>query len=255
MTTLPATRFSITIDGERARIGTADELSIALDVLQGARDRDVLTQLRPHLASIITGPAGFLSVMKSLSPDDQVLVIDGLGPALANVLGEVRHLRDLLATLAAPSVERALLLTLGTTGLRSLIGSAAELAQVLEWIYGHNDVELVSLLGDDYVRGIIRSGSDLALVLNALEPAGQADLVQLLGWTRIAALVTSSRDLAYLLRALPAADSLPLIERFSRESLVALIGNARDWQYLYDRLEPAEARAVLRILGASPDAA
>ena len=66
------TRFPITIDGETAAIGSASELAVALDVLKGQRDREILTQLRPHLAEIIANPTGLMLVLKSLSPVDQL---------------------------------------------------------------------------------------------------------------------------------------------------------------------------------------
>jgi hypothetical protein len=49
-------RYPVTIDGETASIGTANELAVALDVLQGQYDRAVLEQLGPALAYITGGP-------------------------------------------------------------------------------------------------------------------------------------------------------------------------------------------------------
>ena len=120
------TRYPITIDQETVQIGTAAELSVALDVLQDQYDRQVLTQLRPHLAKIIPQARDFLAVMKSLAADDQLYLIEALGPHLAGILLEARYLRDLLATMAETRVEAALLSALGRTGLRSLILTAAE---------------------------------------------------------------------------------------------------------------------------------
>ena len=41
-------RYPVTIDQETVQIGSASELAVALDVLQGQHDRAVLTQLQPH---------------------------------------------------------------------------------------------------------------------------------------------------------------------------------------------------------------
>jgi hypothetical protein len=248
-------RYAITIDGETALIGTANELAVALDVLQGQHDRAVLHQLAPHLAEIIRGPAGLLLVLKSLSPDDQLCLIDAIGPALVGVIQEARHLRDLFATLSVVEVERRILETLGTTGLRTLIFSGKELAEVLEWLYGQCDQILVDLLGADYIRSIIRNADHLGLVLNSLEEAGQEDLIDKLGWERMVQLIADGRDLAFLLRALPPALSTQLLNHYSREQLMNLIGNRHDWMYLFHRLEPAEADYLLEKLGGSPYAA
>lgn len=247
-------RHPVTVDGETTQIGTANELAIALDVLQGHADRTVLEQLAPHLAEILGGPAGFTNVMRTLETENQLFLIDAIGDRLAGVLMHSRFLRDLLATLAEPSVEERLIETLGTGGLRALIVTPAELAQVLEWVYGQNDGKVIDLLGASYLRRIIRTGTEIGLVLNGLDEKGQASLIEKIGWTRVVELVNSSRDLAFLMRALPASLSLSLLDYYSREQLIDLIGNKLDWAHLYDRLDPAEAAHLLNKLGVNPDA-
>jgi len=127
-------RYPVTIEQETVQIGTAAELAVALDVLQGQYDRDVLTQLQPHLARIIPQANHLFNVLKSLSADDQVFLIQALHGNLTGIMQDASHLRDLLATLADEKVETALLQTLGSDGLRSLILTAEELAEVLEWV-------------------------------------------------------------------------------------------------------------------------
>jgi hypothetical protein len=118
---MPITRYPITIDGETAQIGTANELAVALDVLQGQFDREALLQLRPHLAKIIAHASGLLIVMKSLSVENQLFLIASIGPDLAGVIQSAARLRDILATLAEQQVEEALLNTLGRAGLQRLM--------------------------------------------------------------------------------------------------------------------------------------
>ncbi len=255
MNTLQIPRYPVTIGGDTVQIGTANELAIALDVLYGQHDRAVLEQLRPHLADIIGGPAGFANVMKSLEPTDQIYLIDAIGTRLADIIQEPRFLRDLFATLAAVEVEQRLLDTLGTSGLRTLIVTAAELGQVLEWVYGQCDRQLIDLLGAIYLRDIIRNGYELSLVLTSLDEAGQLDLIEKLEWPRVVEMIGDGRDLTFLMRALPASLSRRLLDHFSRAQLVDLIGNKHDWAYLYDRLEPAEAENLLTKLGAKQNAA
>ena len=86
-------RYPITIDQETVQIGTAAELAVALDVLQGQFDRVVLTQLQPHLATIIAQASQLFTVMKSLSVDDQVYLIQALNGNLAGIMQDASHLR------------------------------------------------------------------------------------------------------------------------------------------------------------------
>ncbi len=242
-------RYPVTIAGETTHIGTANELAIALDVLQGQHDRAILEQLRAHLAAIVGGSAGFTNVMRSLEPANQIFLITAVGDQLAGVLESARVLRDLLAALATESVEQQLLATLGPSGLRALIITPWELAQVLEWVYGQTDRQVIALLGADYIRRMIRNGDQLGLVLTALDEAGQLDLIENIGWAQVVQIVSDGRDLAFLMRALPAVLSAQLLTHYSREQLLSLIGNSRDWAYLYERLEPAEVEIVLNTLG------
>ena len=244
-------RYPITIDGETVLIGTANELAIALDVLQGQFDREALSQLSPHLAEIIAHANGFTTAMRSLSVDDQIFLIQAIGPDdLPGVMQNARHLRDILATLADQNVEEALVNTLGTPGLQRLIMTGVELAEVLEWVYGQCDAIVLDMLGDAALRRLCRYASDLSAVLHSLDFSLQARLLERLGWPFVVGLVVDGRDLAYLMRSLPPQNSAQLLNHFSGPRLKTLIGNADDWDYLYRRLEPSEAELLVKLLAA-----
>jgi hypothetical protein len=242
------TRFPITIDGETAAIGSASELAVSLDVLKGQRDREILNQLRPHLAEIIANPAGLMLVLKSLSLDDQLFLLKAIGPDLGSVLQSAQRLRDQLATMADQEVEEALLLTLGQSGLQDLIFTAEELGEVLEWVYGQCDALLLDLLGLEYVRSMCRQPFDLSAILRSLDHDLQEKLLEHLGWEFVAGLVDDGPGLASLLRSLPPDSSQRLLTHFNATQLKTLIGNAEDWIYLYQRLEPEEADFLVNLL-------
>jgi hypothetical protein len=242
-------RYPLTIDPETIQIGTAAELAVALDVLQGQYDRVVLTQLKPYLPQLILQANQLFTVMKSLSADDQLFLIQALRENLVGIMQDASHLRDLLATLAEEQVETALLQALGSDGLRSLILTAEELAEVLEWVYGQTDELALELLGLDYIRDLCREAAGLSAILHSLDVDLQAKLVDQLGWEFCLGLIRDGRDLAYLLRALPAAVSERLLKHYKPAQLARLIGNSRDWSYLYQRLEPAEADFITNLLG------
>ena len=242
------TRYPISIDGETADVATAGELVTALDVLQGHYDRAVLEQLRPHLAKVIGGPQGLYATLKVLSAEDQLYLIEALGPRLVGVVQRAGALRDILATLAESGVEEKLLETLGPEGLRVLIGSAEELAGVLEWVYGSSDWLALQLLGVDFLKNLFQSGYELSLVLYSLDRARQQELIDLLGWEHVMALVHDRRDLAHLLRALPAELSNRLLTHFTKDQLWAIVQDGRGWRYLYSYLEVAEAAYLSDLL-------
>ena len=241
-------RYSITAEGETAAIGTAAELVVALDVLQGHHDRMVLQQLHPHLAEIVDGPQGMYAVLKVLAPDDQIYLIDALGSRLVDVVQRSGALRDILATLAESTVEERLLETLGSDGLRALIGSAEELSEILEWVYGECDQLALSLLGPEFLRRLFQSGYEFSLVLHSLDHARQEELAGWLGWDWVLSTVHDRRDLAHLLRALPGEISTRLLNHFGREQLRDVIGDERGWRYLRNYLEADEGAYLESLL-------
>jgi hypothetical protein len=249
------TRYPVTIEGETAAIGTANELAIALDVLHGQHDRAILEQLRPQLADIVRDAAGLTTVLRSLELADQIFVIQAIDVQLPVVVQHARFLRDLFAILADDAVEQCLIETLGATGLRTLILTAPELGEVLEWLYGQRDQQVLELLGAPYLRRLIRNGEDLAQVLNSLAEPAQANLIDQLGWSRVIELISDGREFAYLMRALPAELSTRLLDHYSCEQLIDLIGNQHDWAYIFDRLETAEAAVLINKLGGTSHAA
>jgi len=238
-------RHPVTIDGTTAKVGSADELALTLDVLHGQHDRTVLEQLRPHLPAIVTTPRGLMAVLEPLSAEDQRYLIDGLAGCLTGIVGSAGALREILAMLTDVPVEERLLEVIGTDGLRSLILTAEDLAGVLEFVYGQCDRRVIDLLGRDYLAGLFQSGHDVSVVLRALDPGVQPDFVAGLGWTRLGALVHDRRDLAHLMRALPADASRHLLAHISRERLAALVANARQWAAVARYLD-AEEIACLR---------
>ncbi len=248
---MPISRYPITIDGETATIGTAAELVVALDVLQGNYDRAVLEQLRPYLTKIVGGPAGLYAVLRVLAPDDQLYLIEAVGTDMLGVIQRAGALRDILATMAESRVEERLLEALGTVGLRELLGTAEEVAEVLEWTYGDCDRLVLEMLGPDFLSGLFASGHDLSLVLRSLERNSQRKLLESLGWERIIALVGDRRDLAHLLRALPADISRLLLQELKPERLRRLVRDARGRRYLDNYLEPEEAVYLDQLLEAS----
>ena len=254
MTLSDIPRYPMKIDGETTGIGTAAELATALDVLHGHNDRAVLEQLRPHLAEILAGPAGFIAAMKVISPEDQLDLLDAVGDRLPALIGEARHLRDLLATLAYVEVEEKLLETLGPAGLRGLLVTAEDLSETLEWLYGECDIRLIELIGDDALQRMVRNGHELSLLLHSVGHEGQEDLLRRLGWETVKPCIRDGYDLAHVLRALPPERSAELLDGYRREELAELIGNRADWSYLCRRMEPGEAKRLYEKMGVACDA-
>ncbi len=254
-------RYPLTIDGDSWEVGTAGELAITLDVLQGHHDHAVLEQLAPHLAEIVATAGGLMAILRALAPPDRIYLIEALGPRLVDCVGSVEYngvgyngvvpntaaaLRDLLAMTAEVEVEERLLATLGSAGLSRLVQTAAELAEVLEWVYGDCDRQVLDLLGLARVRRLLSNGSDLSAVLHSLSPTQQEWLLTELGWEEVAALVLGRQDLTHLMRALPGNLSQRLLDHLPGPRLAALIGGERGWEYLCARLETDEIADLAR---------
>ena len=245
---MTVTRYPIEIEGETALIGTAGELVAALDVLQGQHDRVVLEQLSPHLADILGGPKGLYATLKVLASEDQLFLVEAIGSQLVGVVQTASALRDILATLAESGVEEKLVEVLGGEGLRTLVGTAEELAGILEWVYGASDWLVLELLGEPFLRRIFQNGYELSVVLRALDPARQQQLIEWLGWEDAVALVHDRRDLAHMLRALPAGLSNRLLNHLTKDQLWDIVRDERGFQYLHTYLEAEEAQYLAKLL-------
>ncbi|MFX1293242.1 MAG: hypothetical protein ACFFD2_00085 [Promethearchaeota archaeon] len=242
-------RYAIKIEDESAEIGTAAELVVALDVLQGHYDRRVLEQLRPNLTNIITKPQDLYAILRVLQLEDRIYLIEALSSNLVDIVATAGHLRDILATLSEFQVEEVLLKTLGSNGLQTLIRSAEELSEILEWIYGSCDQLVLQLLDIDYLKQLIQNGYELSLVLHSLNHERQEELIEMLVWENVVQLLKDRRDLAHLLRALPVKLSKKLLKQFTKEELWKIIRNEYGWRDLYKYLEPEEAEYLEKLLG------
>ena len=243
------TRYPITIEGKTADIGTTAELVVALNVLQGHHDRMVLEQLHDYLANIIVSPHELYNILTVLIPGDQIYLIEALGSNLVKVVKKASILRDILATLAETKVEIKIMETLGPDGLRSLINSAEDLSEILEWVYEECDKLVLDLLGREFLERLFQSGYELSLVLHSLDHKRQEELIDMLGWENTMLLVRNRRDLAHLFRALPAKLSKRLITHFTKDQLWKIIRDEHGWRYLYNYLEADEAAHLGELLG------
>jgi len=239
------TEYTITIEGETATVANVEELVVALDVLQGGHDRAVLEQLQLHLPALVRGPRHLQRLLKVLEPEDQLFLLACVGPVLPDALENGAALRDLLIILAEERVKEAVLTGLGAEALQRLIETPEQLAEVLQWTYGHGDATVLDLLGPAFLRGLLEDGYALRLALDALEADGQRSLIAMLGWERVLDLVGNARDLAHLMRALPVELSRRLADQLPAERVRALVGNPRHWRTIEPVLE-AEERAHLR---------
>ncbi len=239
-------RYPLRIAAETVYIGTTRELAVALDTLGSQYEHAVLEQLRPHLAQIISDSLDLTLVIKSLTLDDQLYLIEALGPGLANCFQEARYLSHFMATSRDVRVETKVLVTLGRDGLRALITTPEELADVAQWFYGSSAPQFLELLGNEHLQRLFKNGYQLSIALDALDSASQDNLLKRLGWEQIVALVRDSRDLAHLLRTLVDKDSARLLGHYTREQLIAIIGSANDWKYLNDRLDTAILKQLYR---------
>ena len=243
------TRYSITIGGETAEIGTAAELVVALNVLQGNHDHEVLEQLKNHISDIVINPEDLYALFSVLIPNDQIYLIESLGSNLVKVFQKASWMRDILATLAEISVEIKLFEILGSEGLRLLIHSAEELSGILEWVYEECDKLVLDLLGKDFLMKLFQSGYELSLVLYSLDHVRQSEFIKMFGWDDIITLIRNRNDLAHLFRALPTELSKKMLTHFTKEQLWIIIRDEHGWRYLRNYLETDEIIHLEKLLG------
>jgi hypothetical protein len=233
-------RIKIEIEGLETDVGSAAELAAVFDVLSGQYDRLVIEKLDTDLPGIIANGKGFYQVLKSLSPENSLYILETLGEKTGLLFSNARELAEVLAFLSLAETEKKLLELIGTQRLREIIKCPEELAEILEWVYEDTDKSVIGLLGGEYLANFFRSGTELSLVLNCLDAYGQALLIDLTGWSRLAGLSRSWQDLAFLLRALPSVLSKKYLSEFKPETVKELMANAGDWERIKKFLEPDE---------------
>lgn len=232
--------FEIKIGQDAARLETADELVAILDVLQGQHDREVLLQLEGDLHLLIRNTKELFKVISVLHFEDQIYLFEVLGTHLAGIIGKGSGLRDLLAFISEDRAEKALIETLGSTGIQKLITNAVELAEVLEWVYGSMDETIINYLTIPSIKKIVKGGREMSLILNALDPVSQRKLIDELGLAFMLRLIHQTEDFAYLMRALPFETSKHLVDSMNGDKIRDVIRSKEDLSYIsryLDRLE------------------
>jgi hypothetical protein len=246
-------RYPIFFGGEKAEIGTIDELMVALDVLNRKHDRAILQQLAGVLGRIVAignrpAPVNLKILLKALSAEDRLYVIEQIGDRLQLLIGTAVELRNLLVSLTHLEVEAAILNTIGGQGLRQMVVTSQQLWEILEWLYGENDVLLFKLLGRGHLRRLITHGHELAEILRRIDPVRQAPTIEVVGWDFALGLLRNEVDLREILSSLCTQASAALIERLPSERIVALAGSQFGWYELGRRLSPSKAQLLSKKL-------
>jgi len=252
-------RYPVSYAGETAEIGTIDELMVALDVLNRRNDRELIEQLAPVLADIINigdriAPANLKILLKALSAQDRLYVVELLGPRLGELVGTAVELRNLIVSLADVEVESAILRAIGGNGLRRLIATCQQLWEILEWLFGESDVVLLDLLGPDYVRRLVAHGHELAEILRRVDPDRQIWTIEFLGWPVALSLLRDDVDFREVLSALCTEASAKLIDRLPNTKIVELVASELAWLELGRHLSPSKTRLLSDKLGRRQDA-
>lgn len=232
--------FEIKIGQDAARLETADELVAILDVLQGQHDREVLLQLEGDLHLLIRNSKELFKVISVLHFEDQIYLFEVLGTHLAGIIGKGSGLRDLLAFISEDRAEKALIETLGSTGIQKLITNAVELAEVLEWVYGSMDLTIINYLTIPSIKKIVKGGREMSLILNALDPVSQRKLIDELGLAFMLRLIHQTEDFAYLMRALPFETSKHLVDSMNGDKIRDVIRSKEDLSYISRYLDRQE---------------
>ena len=239
-------RYPISYGGQEAEIGTIDELMVALDVLNRKHDREILQQLAGVLEGIIAvgnrpAPVNLKILLKALSAEDRLYVIEQIGDRLQTLIGTAVELRNLLVSLTHLEVEAAVLNAIGGQGLRQMVATSQQMWEILEWLYGENGDLLLKLLGRGHLRRLITRGHELAEILRRIDPLRQVPTIEIVGWDYTLELLRNEVDLREILSSLYTQASATLIERLPREQIVALAGSEYGWYELGRRLSPSKA--------------
>lgn len=243
-------RYYIEVDGVGTKVGSAPELVVILQALLGEEDREVLLQLKNHLAEIIGDSSGLYQVMKALDPENHLFLLELLGEDVRQLFKRADQLSQFLSFLSQPGAKAGLLVSLGPVFLRNLILDPEDLSAILEWIYGEDDMLLLEMLGREHSRSLFHYGSELSIVLHNMDIKTQEKYLDMLGWDVLLDTTVSWKDLALLLRALPNKLSLKYLEGLTDEKLRDVIRNFDEWSKLSKYLEPEEEQYLYNRLGA-----
>ncbi len=199
----------------------------------------------PSSPSALSAPS---SLSEPLAVRRTQLDIQHTKSGLGSLFTDAKGLCELLAFMSQPGTEAFLLAGIGAGHLREIIQCPSELADVLEWIYGEDDLLLMNLIGMEHIALLFRTGTEISLVLHNLDAKGQQKLLEVIGYENIPEMVHTWQDLAYIMRSLPRELSLSLLEKFTPSKLRRLFSNDCDRASISRFLENQEEAALDKIL-------
>ena len=223
--------FSFVLGNKTYQIADELELALVFELLHNETSTsstlhwNIIMQLDEKLLSIITSYSGLQGCLKRLNTKNQFLLLLKIGDILPKIIQTSEHLAFLLAGIPNAEQKNHIIKYIRRRGLAQMVRSVQDIANILEWLFGENEVLLLETFGLQEIKPFIFTAHDMNTLLLYLNLQNKDFLLDSLSLPFVRALVRNARDFTEIFSCLTAAKADEFLRLFPQEQLCMLFGN------------------------------
>ncbi|EKD66109.1 MAG: hypothetical protein ACD_49C00064G0012 [uncultured bacterium (gcode 4)] len=246
--------YSFIIWDNRYTVKDEDELALIFELLSwndeisGMTHWNVIMELDENLLNIIKTYKWLIKSLKLLNERNSFLLLVNIWDSLIKIIQNSEQLWEILARISEEENKIRIIKQLRQTWLKKLILEPRDLSNVLEWLYGASEIELLNITCFDHVKNFFNYPKEIYDVLHYLNNENKDILINSIWLKTILEKIKNRKDLLLILKWVSMDKAAELLSFFSKQEIKDLFTNNNEFVYFLSKLSDRKEDLFLRYL-------
>lgn len=209
---------------------------------------NVIMELDENLLNIVKTYKWLIKSLKLLNERNSFLLLVNIWDSLNKIIQNSEQLWEILARIPEEENKIRIIKQLRQTGLKKLILEPRDLSNVLEWLYGQSEIELLNIACFDHVKNFFNYPKEIYDVLHYLNNENKDTLINNIWLKTILEKIKSRKDLLLILKWFSMEKASELLSFFSRQEIKDLFTNNWEFTYFLSKLSDRKEDLFLKHL-------
>lgn len=209
---------------------------------------NILMEIDSDLEHIITSYQWLLKCLKYLNEKNAFLFLVKLGDVLIHLINNSQELGEILSKIPDESNKLRLLNILRVKWLRKILFDAADLWNILEWIYGKTQKEFIDFLWKDLVKDIFLWTNEIIMILHYLSNENKDYLMDIIWLQWIKHKIKTSNNFLVMFKWLTVKKSKELLQIFTKNEILDLFKTEEEFYDFMIKLPNNKEKIFLQFL-------
>lgn len=209
---------------------------------------NILMEIDSDLEQIITSYQWLLKCLKYMNEKNAFLFLVKLWDVLIHLINNSQELGEILSKIPDESNKLRLLNILRVKWLKKILFNAADLGNILEWIYGKTQREFIDFLWKDLVKDIFLWTNEIIMILHYLSNENKDYLMNIIWLNWIKHKIKTSQNFLVMFKWLTVKKSKELLKIFTKNEILDLFKTKEEFYDFMIKLPNNKEKIFLQFL-------